>query len=335
MGLKIDRAREIVTKFPNTPKASLAELLLKENPVLYEDKEDARHNIRKATGTAGKHHRDSRPALVKQEHYPNGRIYNPYELPEQDHYNHLPYKLNVKDGSRVGIICDIHIPYQDNEALTTTLDYLKKQKLTHLVINGDLLDCHELSTFEKDPNKRRFKEEIDIVKNFLIKIRSVFKTQKIVLKEGNHEERFLRFMRRKAPELLDFEVLSLPSLLGLKELDIDFISNKKVTQCGKLNIVHGHEFGHQIFSPVNPARGLFLRAKTNSIAGHHHITSSHSEKTLEDKPLGCYSIGCLCELHPEYRPINNWNHGFAIVEIVNNQGYFVVDNKKVLEGKIY
>jgi len=46
-----------------------------------------------------------------------------------------------------------------------------------------------------------------------------------------------------------------------------------------------------------------------------------------------YSIGCLCELEPRYMEVNNHNHGFAIIEVFDND--FCVSNKKIVNGKVY
>jgi hypothetical protein len=45
-----------------------------------------------------------------------------------------------------------------------------------------------------------------------------------------------------------------------------------------------------------------------------------------------WSLGCLCELHPAYLPINKWNHGFAIVDVDGNN--FHVRNKRIHKGVI-
>ena len=50
--------------------------------------------------------------------------------------------------------------------------------------------------------------------------------------------------------------------------------------------------------------------------------------------MSTWSTGCLCDLHPDYRPLNNWNHGFAIVEVAKD-GTFQVQNKTVINGTIY
>jgi hypothetical protein len=47
-----------------------------------------------------------------------------------------------------------------------------------------------------------------------------------------------------------------------------------------------------------------------------------------------WSLGCMCELHPPYMPLNKWNHGFAIVDLDDNGTDFEVRNKRILKGKV-
>lgn len=337
MGLKLDKAREIVNKFPNTAKRPLSVKLYKDNPSLYRDQEDARKMIRKATGANGNRDRISIKKLALQS--PTGlKInYNPYQLPEQEHHDNTYYKLSVTKETIIGLISDIHIPYQDTEAVTIALDYCKKQRVTHLILNGDIMDCYQISRFEKDPSKRSFKYELDSVRLFLKTIVEKFKGVEIIFKEGNHENRYMRFMRSKAPELLGIEAFNLPILLGLQELGINHVPDNKLIQAGNLIIIHGHEFGQQVFSPVNPARGYFLKAKTNVIGGHNHQVSAHSENRLDGKQMVAYSTGHLADPHPEYKPINNWSHGFAIITHIQDDKKvnFNVHNHKIINGKVY
>jgi predicted phosphodiesterase len=330
--LKLEKAVEIVNKFESTGNAPLAALLYKQNSALYKDAEEARWFVRSARGSGG-HGSLKTLKAEKQIKFESGKVHNPYALPDELHYNCEPYHLAVNKNMVLGILSDIHFPYQSNEALTIALDKCKKDKVTHLLLNGDLIDCHEISTFDKDPNKRHFYEEIKVVNSFFETLKKKFPGVKIIFKEGNHEERFLRYMRRKAPELLGFEIMNFPHLLKLKEKGIDFVASKRIIRAGKLNIIHGHEFGQQIFSPVNPARGFFLKAKTNVIGGHHHQASSHSANDLTRHSLIAVSTGCLCELNPEYRPINEWSHGFAIVRFKENK-WFNINNYKIIEGQV-
>ena len=103
---------------------------------------------------------------------------------------------------------------------------------------------------------------------------------------------------------------------------------------GKLYLIHGHEYKFSISNPVNPARGLFLRAKTLAATSHFHQTSQHSERDLTGKVVSTWSIGCACNLRPSYSPINNWNHGFAICDL-QADGSFVLANLRVIDGRVY
>ena len=92
-----------------------------------------------------------------------------------------------------------------------------------------------------------------------------------------------------------------------------------------------HEWGRGISNPVNPARGAFLRAKACVVIGHLHQTSQHTEPNLFGVNLACWSVGCLCDLHPKYRPINKWNHGFGVL---HTQDKWAIENHKIENGKI-
>jgi hypothetical protein len=105
-------------------------------------------------------------------------------------------------------------------------------------------------------------------------------------------------------------------------------------KAGKLHIIHGHEYKFNISNPVNPARGFYMRAKTHVIGSHLHQSSQHSAKALDGNVISTWSTGCLCGLHPRYKPLNDWNHGFAIVAI-DQRGGFEVDNKRVMNGKAW
>jgi hypothetical protein len=139
---------------------------------------------------------------------------------------------------------------------------------------------------------------------------------------------------RVAPELLGVREFELKHLLGLDARGIDLISDKRIMKANDLNIVHGHEFGQSIFSPVNIARGLFLRGKVTAMQGHNHAVSEHTESNMNGEITTTWSLGCLCELNPAYLPINKWAHGMAIVDLSENGKDFHVRNYRIHKGKI-
>jgi len=123
------------------------------------------------------------------------------------------------------------------------------------------------------------------------------------------------------------------TVLGFEQRGIEFLDYYQIVMAGKLPMIHGHEV-QTISKAVNMARGLFLRTKTFSLCAHGHTTSMHPEKDLNGNLITCWSIGCLCDLSPDYAPYNNWNHGFAVVN-VEGDGNFEVINRRILpSGKV-
>jgi len=320
---KAEKARSIVEQFPTLSKKELGRRLKHKYPHDFKDYEHARTFIRSVTGSkAG-------ATYATTDKYIGPKL-NP------GRYNDFrPYVLNHK---RIAILSDIHIPFHDRDALYLALTWVKNFGPDCIVLNGDIIDCYQLSNFQKDPEERRFYEELDELQNFLSDLRDEFPNAEIVYKMGNHEERYERWLWDKGKditglkgangdELLSWATITHSSLYGHK-----IVTNKRIIKAGKLNIGHGHEFGKSIFSPVNPARGFYLRAKSSFIGGHYHQTSEHVERDLNGGITGCWSTGSLCDLNPAYMPINRWNLGFAAVEIEGDT--FTVHNKKIMNGRI-
>jgi predicted phosphodiesterase len=322
--LKLEKARQLAAEFPNTGNAPLSNLLIKQNPDLYQHKEDARTYLRRARGSNGKKHRTPGQEV---KHFPNGT--NAYTLPPETHNKFEPIVIKTDKRIVIGILGDLHFPYQDNKALTTTLNAFKETGVSVIIFNGDVMDCYMESDFVKDPNKRNVFEEVRIVKSFLISVREQFPNVRIIYKEGNHEFRHKAYLARKAPEIFGFEQTHLHKLLGLDELNIEWVDNKRSIELGKLSVLHGHEFGSQVFTPVSPAKTAYAKAEKSIVINHYHQVSSYSSKTLTGKQQVAYSIGCLCDLTPEYHPYNKWSHGFMFVELFPDDT-FIAHNKKIV-----
>jgi predicted phosphodiesterase len=302
-------------------KKKLGEILHKNFPTLYKNAEDGRLAIRRATGAHGDHDRKKLKIRVE---------WKGLSLPEPEQNDFSKYVIKE---SRIAILSDIHFPYYHKAALNAAIGYLRKWKPNCILLNGDIIDMYQMSSFDKDPRCRDVKYEIDMLRNFVIQLRNLFPHAKIVYKIGNHEERYEKAILQRIPELVDLELFNFESVISANELKIDVIKNKRIIMAGKLNIVHGHEFARGFAAPVNPARGFFLKAKNNVIGGHHHQISSHQEQDINGNIVGAWSTGCLCELHPKYMPVNNWSSGFATVE-VERGGSFTVNNLKIINGRV-
>lgn len=325
-----EAARRACIDFPEATTRTLASKLWTEERALFTSYEQCRAMIRDYRGEHGEKRRARRAsALVPTTKHETTLA---KAIPKSDAKPLPPMKFDGR--GRGAIISDLHIPYHDKQAILTTLEHIQQEKATDfLIINGDLVDCYALSTHVKDPRRRDFKGELGMTNQFLGAIRPKF--GKVWLKEGNHEDRFGRYLRIKAPELLGLGGFNWPTFLRLEERDITWVPSPVTMQAGALSIIHGHEFGRGGASnPVNPARGLFLRAKDCALWGHFHRTSHHTEGTIRDSRIACWSLGCLCDLRPEYDPMafTRWNHGFAIMEF-DGKG-FEIQNHMIVEGKV-
>jgi UDP-2,3-diacylglucosamine pyrophosphatase LpxH len=322
------------------PTKKLARIMYEQHPLLFSHLEDARLTLRYIEGKTGKRMKDAAGSENEKYFMDTPRPYNPYLLPESDEKEYVPYV--IEGPQRIAALFDVHCPYHSIEALTAALEWLKEQKPTILLIGGDFFDFYGLSRFMKDPDKRSPAEEIRIGVELLIALFAALKPQKVVFKMGNHDERFEHFLWQKMGEmsgLQDLEELkdiTLENILRKRlghTFPMEFVGEKRIIKGGNLNIAHGHEFPSGIASPVNVARGLYLRAKANAICGHFHKTSEHSETDINGHMTTTWSTGCLCDLHPLYMPINSWNHGVAFITI-DEDGKVDVQNKRIKNGKI-
>ena len=321
---KVNIARDYREKYGwDMPTLKLARIIYNDNPLSFSSVDHARTSLRSIENKLGKKNN-----IITTKDMPT-RPTNPYNLPESDEAIYQHYDLKAK---RLLVLSDIHIPYHNIEALTCAFDFAKQEKPDAILLNGDTIDFFGLSKFIKDPKKRSVAHELQAFKDLMEVLHKTFNA-KVYYKMGNHCERYEHFLWMKAHELVGIDEFDFSNILKARSEGIEIIKDKRVIKAGDLSIIHGHEFGGSIFSPVNVARGLYMRGKVSAMQGHSHATSEHTEIDMDGKIVTTWSVGCLCELNPQYRPLaNKYNHGFAIVDI-DGQDY-QVRNKRIHKGKI-
>ena len=327
---KSDLARELRAKYPEKPTKALARILYNKYPLSFTDEENARTALRYIEGKSGSDNKKylTDKTMVKDEPRP----YNPYNLPASDESIFEPF--HIKGFENVGILTDVHLPYHSIPALSCAIKHLKDAKVDAVLLAGDIIDCHRLSRYTKDPTKRNFKLELDTLKAFFDVLEKELKC-KIFYKLCNHEIRYENFLYEKAGELVGIEDFEFSNLIKAKQRGIDVIGDKTVMKLNSLNGIHGHEYFGGAIAPVNIARGLYLKGKVSAFQGHNHATSSHTETDMNGKVTTTFSVGCLSELHPAYMPLNRWNHGLARVLLDKNGSDFEFYNHTIYKNKVY
>ena len=325
-------AKRLIEKFPEYPARELARAVRKEmkNAVTLEQ---ARNLVRYHLGLIGRDKRSKKiiggNTITRQHRTPGGKefVAMPKSIAE-------PWTTASIDAvGPIGILSDIHVPYHDNIALRAAVKHLEKSKIKGLLLNGDFADFFSISRWQKDPSKRDFSGELKQVRQLLEWLRQTFPKIPITAKLGNHEERWEHWLWEHAPELADEPDMGIESWLRLKNFGIDLVKDQRIVMLGNLPVAHGHELPKGTSSPVNAARGAFMRTFHSILIGHGHRTSGHAESDLWHNEVFCWSTGCLCGMAPEYARINKWNHGAAVVR-VDKSGEFDVENFRIASAGV-
>ena len=318
---------EYLEKFRESPSKTIARKIYNENLGFFDCLENVYVRVRYYRGQAGKKSRKHNSEL---------HLIQDLKTTVMQNFYTMPSSLNEKRGTftfptgckKLAIIGDLHVPFHDEDAVETAFDKIESESVDSILINGDLLDFYQLSFHEKDPRKVKFKDEIEAGKQFLGYIRSRFPDIPIYFIPGNHENRFERYLRIKSAELLDMDEFRLDVILKVAEHRIEYIPFRTKVVFGDFIIEHGDKIPGA--GGVVPARTALMRFKTNCVVNHFHKSSQSSQRvygTDESKSINGYSVGCLCDLAPDYMEINEWNHGFCI--LTKTKDTVAVDNYKI------
>lgn len=316
-------ARRLCQAHPDAPARTLARRLVRETNGAITINQ-ARLRISRQFGVQGKAHRKEIKAVATRAPRKAGEV---YAMPKSLAEPWTPYVMQVV--GPVGIISDVHVPYHSEIAVAAAVGFLKHQNLAGLLLNGDIADFYAISRYMKDPTQRDFKGELEAVRDFIQWIRSEFQGIPIVYKLGNHEERWTHWLWQHAAEISDDPRMSLVAWLDLDKHGVELVEDQRPVMLGQLPVFHGHELPRGMAAPVNVARGVWMRMKGTGMVGHHHRTSNHAESDWRHKETANWSVGCLCDLTPEYARVNAWNHGFAVAT-VHKGGTFDVHNYRVM-----
>jgi predicted phosphodiesterase len=322
MGNKKQVILEAIYRLNNFPTRSIARYLLDTYGNLFDnDFESIRSSVRYYRGESGDRQRKLCATLIKPAKE---------TIPPTWNRKVKPYNLPV---GKWLILSDLHVPFHEIKPIESAIAYGQKEKVTGVLLNGDFQDCQAV-TYWPSVVRKNFMGEVMLVIQMLDFIRQEFPKAKIIYKPGNHEYRLPRYYASNAPEMIGNPLLAMETMIDFEGRGIDFLDYFQRINAGKLPIYHGHEF-KTLSTAVNPARGLFLKAKKWAAVSHYHRTSEHTDTDVDDVYLTTWSFGCLSNLHPEWMPVgSNWNHGCAIVEVEKN-GDFEVKNRRILaNGKV-
>lgn len=341
--VKADLSKEYRKKYSSFPLLTLARVMHKEHPEVYESIENARKSLLYITGKHGAKLRDK----AKSRHsdtFINERQSTTaaeFRLPKTWAQPKSVFTLPA-ECDNIGFLSDAQVPFQDNIAIEATYEFLKDKKINTIFINGDWVDFYGLSFFERDPRRRSFKKEYRNILLSLEHMRHHFPDAKIFYNlDANHEIRYYRKMLNSHKELLELDLpeYTASSLMRLDVFDIVPLQNNHHYMIGKLPVIHGHTIFRGTTSPASTARTVFMKATQSAIASHCHQTNEYVKMRpfksgRSSEMITCWTTGCLMNLNVEYaQHSNNYNHGFAHIT-TKPDGAFSVNNKRILNGNV-
>ena len=236
------------------------------------------------------------------------------------------------------VSADYHTPFQDQRVIREVELFMQELQPEYLFYPGDIVDCYELSKFDKDPARRgKLQEELDVARAMFTRQRKLCPNAQMIFELGNHEDRLRRYLWSKAPELESLRCLKLEELLGLKDNEVTLVAKDEGIHInGNLLITHSELVrAHSGWT----AKGMSDKHGGSGIHGHTHRLGSYY-KTTRSGMFGWWENGCLCHLNPDYVVHPNWQQGFSVVNFGSSDRFWVeqlpiIHRKFMYGGKVY
>jgi len=243
---------------------------------------------------------------------------------------------------RVVVAGDFHIPHHSDQAIQLLENFLKDYQPDVFVINGDFLDCPQISKYARVPGGTTLEQDINLAYSYLSDFRRILPKAKIYYLEGNHEFRIRSYLIARAPELYDAYYLR--DKLCLKQLNIEWVGTKEEAarwtdtyiQVGDLHIGHWDRVNQK---SGYTASNLIERMGVSVIQSHVHRFAHVTKRLLGGRLLEGVEIGCMCDLNPTYGSFQNWQTGWTCVEFTESEYHIkpvlVKNYECIVNGKKY
>lgn len=222
---------------------------------------------------------------------------------------------------KIAFPTDEHFPFQDERARSVALQIVKDFDPDVRITGSDGVDFYSISKFDKNPKRLKLyglQAEINAWRAGQREWLDAAPNAKTKFIRGNHEDRLIRYLWRH-PEIADLEVLTLPSVLGLKQLKIGWEyskgdkANMEFQVRDQLLIKHGAIVRkHSAYTARAELESEYYQI--NTLTGHTHRGGTTYAQTRRGLVVGMECF-CLCDLDPEYVAKPNWQHGIVLATV--------------------
>ncbi len=194
---------------------------------------------------------------------------------------------------------------------------------------GELASC---TSHPQDPDLvRSLTQDVHALQKACVEEQKAFDKCKHVYIEGNHEYRFSRYLRDKAPAL--WGITELDKLIGLD------------TQENWEWVSYGHKqrykaLGQEIYIKHEPegssAKAALVNAGVSHLYGHTHRPEMSTKMRLDGQRIYAGSPGCLIDLGSRqfsYQKRNSqWGLGFHLIYLDESTGRYWIDTVEIKDN---
>ncbi len=249
-----------------------------------------------------------------------------------------PLRLKTNAGfETMAVINDTQHPHHDEKALDLVERFLADLQPDYLAYNGDMCDFYQISRFDKDPARiTDLQSDINSMKAMYRRNRKAMPNTRMFEIDGNHEDRWQKFLWSKASELSSLTCLTLDELFDLKEYEIERVHYERGLMINGIFLtIHGD------ISSVHSgytAKRMYEKHGGCGICGHCHRGGSYFKRDRFGT-WGWWENFCLCSLHPDWIQNPNWVQGFSLVHFHGSRFWVeqipILGHSFIYGGKLY
>jgi hypothetical protein len=244
-----------------------------------------------------------------------------------------------------GYLTDTHHPFENKRHVDLALQVFTDANIRSLYLGGDIADqfwCHGHGAKHPTPMiLSSFEKERDAVNGFLNRIDQLWPDIPKHFIEGNHENRFERWIIDKAPAL--FGVTEMRRILEFDRRSkwsyYDY-GPRQLVRIDKTNLFAKHA------PKGSSANTIMNKAACNLIFGHVHRVMDQHAVSADGRRLQIFSPGWLGDARHDkvfgyVQGHHDWQSGFAIIWIDDETHHWwiqhiqIKNNRCVFNGKVY
>lgn len=207
--------------------------------------------------------------------------------------------------NKVLIVSDLHFPFHDKKSLKKVLRLIAKERPTHVIQIGDVLDQYVFSKYSKSSSitpKKDVVKGLKLAQSFWSTVKSLAPKAKRIQILGNHDLRLAKRISEKIPEMAElFSHKDLYKFSGVEVLESD----------RDYKIIDGVVYCHGWLSKSLDHATYFNKP---TVHGHRHRPAIETKGKLWSMDTGYLANPSSKPLSYTMSKYSQWRHACGIVE---------------------